>query len=552
MQLKRKMETLLGVHDGHDAGAALINGDKIYAVNEERLNREKYYRGFPTRSVKEVIKLSELEAKEIDKVAVAGIYRKKKRFLSLKKNLREIFDDIGLITVHHHDAHAAGAYFTSGWNKCVVLTIDAAGDGLSSAVYIGGNRNLRKIAESSYLDSLGDFYASITEMLGFVPMRHEGKIMALAAFYNGEDYHDFDDCIEVNGLGFENHIEVTGSESVKKLSEKTGFPLNRKNECSNVLRSGKRDHELWDEATRIAASAQNNLEGLLDKLCKNIKGYDGIKGEFKENICYSGGVAQNVKANKIVRDNFQNSYIFPHMGDGGLALGAALYVNSNLNETKMHWDWKKDLSNVYLGPKFDFEQIESILSKNADLKWEKIEDIPKRISKLLTDGKIVGLFQGKMEYGPRALGNRSIIADPSNLELKNELNQKLGREPFQPFSPTILEEYKDEYLENSCSNKFMTMSFDITERAEKDLGAAIHIDDTCRPQVLEKDDNETFYAIIERFEEKTGIGAVLNTSFNLHGDPIVCTPGEAINSFKKIGLDFLVCGDYIVKKKTMR
>ncbi|MEF8833034.1 MAG: carbamoyltransferase N-terminal domain-containing protein, partial [Candidatus Thermoplasmatota archaeon] len=313
------MRTVLGVHDGHDAGAALIHSNGIHAVNEERLSREKYHRGFPEKSIKEVIRLSDLEPKEIDKVATAGIYRKKKRLLKLKRGLEEILGDADVITVNHHKAHAAGAYFTSGWKKSIVLTIDAAGDGVSSALYIGEDGELKKIAESSYLDSLGDFYASITEMLGFVPMRHEGKVMSLGAYYKGDNYHDFSKCIEVDGLSFENHLEVTGSESVKKLSEKVSFPLNRKEECSNVLRAGKKDHELWDKATRIAASAQKHLENLLGQLCENIKKDDMIKEEFKEKICYSGGVAQNVKANKIVRKKLQNSYIYPHMGDGGLA-----------------------------------------------------------------------------------------------------------------------------------------------------------------------------------------------------------------------------------------
>jgi len=547
MPLKLAMKTILGVYDGHDAGAALIHDDEIHAVNEERLSREKYHRGFPEKSIREVIRLSGLEGNEIDKIAVAGIYRNKKRLLKLKNGLKEIVGDVEIITVNHHDAHAAGAYFTSGWEKSLVLTIDAAGDGISSAIYLGESGGLKKIVESSYLDSLGDFYASVTEMLGFVPMRHEGKVMALGAYYTGEEYHDFADCIEVDGLGFDNHLEVTGSESVKELSEKTDFPLNRKEECSNVLRDGKKDHELWDEATKIAASAQKHLEDMLDQLCENIKEDDEIKEEFKEDICYSGGVAQNVKANKFVRDNFQNCYIFPNMGDGGLALGAALYMNSKLNDDKNHWNWKESLKSVYLGPRFNTEQVETVLSEEEDLRWEKIEDVADLASNMLTEEKLMGLFQGRMEYGPRALGNRSILADPSNVELKKDLNQKLGREPFQPFSPTILEEYKDEYLVAPSSNKFMTMSFDIAERAKEDLAAAVHVDGTCRPQILKKEDNKTFYTIIKRFEEKTGIGAVLNTSYNLHGDPIVCTPEEAVDSMKKIGLDALFCEDYLIR-----
>ncbi len=542
------MMNVLGVHDGHDAGAALIHGEYIHAVNEERLSEEKYHRGFPERSVREVRRLSGLDAEEIDIAAVSGIYRKKKRLLTLKKNLEELLGDIEIVTVHHHKAHAAGAYFTSGWDRSLVLTIDAAGDGLSSGVYLGDDGELKKIAESSYLDSLGDFYASITEMLGFIPMRHEGKVMALGAYYEGKDYHDFSNCIQVDGLGFDNLLEVTGSESVKELSEKVDFPLNRKEECSNVLKAGKRDHELWGKAVKIAASAQKHLEDLLEQLCENLKEDERIGEEFKQNICFSGGVAQNVKANKIVRENFQNTYIFPHMGDGGLALGAALDVNQRSNDGDDFWDWKTSSDSVYLGPKFDQNRIKSLLDDDG-LEWKTIEGKADTASSLLSEGKIVGIFQGKMEYGPRALGNRSILADPSKREIKEKLNQMLGRESFQPFSPTILKGYEDEYLKSPDSNKFMTMSFDITEKAKKDLEAAVHLDNTCRPQILERKDNPVFYDLIKAFEEKTGTGAVLNTSFNLHGEPIVCTPEEALDSFKEIGLDALICENYLIKKK---
>ncbi len=543
------MMSILGVHDGHDAGAALIRGDKIHAVNEERLSREKYYRGFPRNSIKEVVKLSEVESEDIELVAVSGIYRKKKRLLTLKKELREIVGDVEILTVNHHDAHAAGAYFTSGWDNSLVLTIDAAGDGLSSGVYLGEKGGLKRIAESSYLDSLGDFYASITEMLGFTPMRHEGKVMALGAYHDGEEYYDFSDCIEVDGLGFENLLEITGSESVKELSKKVDFPLNRREECSNVLRAGKKYHELWEKAVNLAASAQKHLEDLLEQLCENIKEYDSIGEEFKQNVCFSGGVAQNVKANKVVRENFQNTYVFPHMGDGGLALGAALYIDQRLNDGDDIRDWKMSSGNVYLGPQLTTDRIKKRLVKDGDLEWEMIEEKGEVVSSLLGEGKIVGLFQGKMEYGPRALGNRSIIADPSKENIKERLNGMLGREPFQPFSPTILKEYADEYLKSPDENKFMTMSFDVTDEGKLDLQGAVHIDNTCRPQILERKDNPFFYDIIKRFEEKTGVGAVLNTSFNLHGEPIVCTPKEALDSFRKIGIDALICENYLVRKK---
>lgn len=545
------MMTVLGVHDGHDSGAALIHDGEIYAVNEERLTREKYHRGFPERSIIELFKLSGIEVGDVEVIAVSGIYRKKKRLLTMKKSLNELIGDNHIITVHHHRAHAAGAFFTSGFDNSVVLTIDAAGDGLSSAVYEGKEDELKKIAESSYLDSLGDFYASITELLGFKPMRHEGKVMALGAYYRGGDYHDFSDCIKVNGLGFDNLLQVTGSESVRELAERIDFPLNRRDECSDVLRAGNKDHELWRKAVKIAASAQNHLENLLEQLSQNIKKDDRIEEEIKENICYSGGVAQNVKANEIIKENFENTYVFPHMGDGGLALGAALDVQQRWKSAKKSWDWKDSSNNVYTGPEFRTKQIKNSFEKRDDLAYQRVNDKSEIVSSLLEEGEIVGLFQGKMEYGPRALGNRSILGDPSRKEIKKKLNNMLGREPFQPFSPTILKEYEDDYLKSSTTNKFMTLSYDITEKAKEDLKAAVHVDNTCRPQVLERKDNPVYYDMIKRFEEKTGIGALLNTSFNLHGEPIVCSPKEAINSFTEIDLDALICENYLIQKDNL-
>ncbi|MFP3872055.1 MAG: carbamoyltransferase C-terminal domain-containing protein [Candidatus Natronoplasma sp.] len=544
------MTSILGIYDGHDAGAAIIKGENIYAVNEERLSREKYHRGFPELSIKKVLELSSTEPEELEKIAVAGIYRRKKRLLKLKDGLKDIFSDLNgkLVTVHHHRAHAAGAYFTSGWKDCVVLTLDAAGDGLSSSIFLGENGELKKVAESSYLDSVGDFYASITEMLGFQPMRHEGKIMALAGYHNGETHHDFTGCIEIDGLSFKNHLEVTGAESVKRLSKKIDFPLNKKKECSKILRKGDEEHELWSSAVKAAGSAQDHLERVLREWCENLKKSEMIDEVLKEKICFSGGVAQNVKANRVLKEKFSDCWVFPHMGDGGLALGAALYLNSRLGENKIFWDWKEDLKSVFLGPRYTSEEVKNECFSEREV-WKKPEDQEEEIADLLAKGTIVGLFQERMEYGPRALGHRSILMDPSSEDLKDRLNRKLGRGPFQPFSPTILEDHKEIYLKDPDTNKFMTMSFEVTEKAKEDLVGAVHIDGTCRPQVIEKDDDEVFYNVIKRFEERTGIGAVLNTSFNLHGEPIVCSPGGALSSFRKIGLDALSIEDWLIRKE---
>lgn len=537
---------ILGIHDGHDAGAALIDVNKIIAVNEERLSREKYHRGFPELSVKKVLEISDKSRDEIEKIAVAGIYRKKKRLQTLEDRLEEILGPIQdkIITVEHHLAHATSAYFTCGREKSIVLTIDAAGDGLSSGVYLGDQGDLKKIAESSYLDSLGDFYASITEMLGYRPMRDEGKVMSLSG-YGDENNSDLSDCISVHGLSFKNHLEMTGQRANKKISERIDFPYDERNRIKGLLEDGNLKHDLSKQAIKTASSAQNHVEKLLNELSKNIIDREDIDEEYKKNIAYSGGVAQNVKGNVVIRENFPRCWVFPHMGDGGLALGAALYVNSQLNEKYM-WDMSESVENVYLGPEYKKEEIEAYL-KNENIDYEKVDDRAERISALLLDGKIVSLFQGKMEYGPRALGNRSIIADPSSFEIKERLNNALGREPFQPFAPTILDEYKEIYLKEPTVNKFMTTSFEVTQRAKEEIPAVIHVDGTTRPQILKEVENEQFYNIVKKFEQMSGIGSVLNTSFNMHGEPIVCSPEDAVNSFRKSQLDYLFLDDLMIE-----
>ncbi|MFP4051565.1 MAG: carbamoyltransferase C-terminal domain-containing protein [Thermoplasmata archaeon] len=529
---------ILGIHDGHDAGAALIDGNRIIAVNEERLSREKYHRGFPELSVKKVLQISDKSRDDVEKIAVAGIYRNKKRLKKLERKLEEILGLVKdkIVTVEHHLSHAASAYFTCGREKSIVLTVDAAGDGLSSGVYLGDQGDLKKIAESSYLDSLGDFYASITEMMGYRPMKDEGKVMSLSG-YGDENNTDLSDCISVHGLSFKNHLEVTGQGANKKISERIGFPSEKRKEINNLLEKGKLDHPLSQKAIRTASSAQDHLENLLMDLAVNILEREDIDVEYKEGISYSGGVAQNVKGNAIIRKRFPSCWVFPYMGDGGLALGAALYVNSQLNERYM-WDMSKNVENVYLGPEYSDEEIEAYL-ENKNIGYKKVDDRAEMISDLLLEGKIVSFFQGRMEYGPRALGNRSIIADPSFFEVKERLNTALGREPFQPFAPLMLDRSKERYLKEPTVNKFMTTSYNVTDQAKEEIPAVIHVDGTTRPQILKEGENEQFYNIVKNFEKKSGIGAVLNTSFNMHGEPIVCSPKDAVNSFRKSRLDYL-------------
>ncbi|ASJ17209.1 carbamoyl transferase [Thermococcus chitonophagus] len=529
---------ILGIHDGHDAGAVLFKDNEIYAVNEERLNRVKKYRGFPRLSLKTVLEMAQISPKDVDVIAVAGLFRRQKRLFELEAELKKVFGrdfKAKTIFVEHHLAHAASAYYSSGLRESLVLTIDAAGDGLSSTVSIGRDGELIRIAQSTYIDSLGDFYASITELLGFKPMRHEGKVMSLAAY--GRPTYELSSIIELNGLSFENHLKAIGVEATKKLAEFFSFPLERAKEISSNLKKGIMDGELERKAIEIAASAQAHLEKLVEELGFKLK-------DYKLPVSYAGGVAQNVKANAVLRRMFGDIWVFPAMDDAGLAFGAAAYVKAQLERLYGKWMPFK-LEHVYLGPSYSEGFIEEILGK-LGLEYEEVD--PSFVADTLIEGKIVGLFQGSMEYGPRALGNRSILADPRNPDVKNKLNLALRRDVFQPFAPSILEEDFPRYIDDLTGepNRFMTMSYVASEEFKEIAPAVVHVDGTTRPQSVTSDVSPAYYKIIREFKKKSGVGAVLNTSFNMHGEPIVCSPHDAIKTFREAKLDVLILEKFAI------
>ncbi|WP_457753637.1 carbamoyltransferase C-terminal domain-containing protein, partial [Thermococcus sp.] len=348
---------------------------------------------------------------------------------------------------------------------------------------------------------------------------------------------DLSTIIELNDLTFENHLKVVGIEATKKLAEFFNFPFERAKEVSANLKKGQLSGKLEQKAIEIAASAQRHLEKIVDELGLKLTKY-GVP------LAYAGGVAQNVKANMILRRHFPDLWVFPAMHDGGLAFGAAVYVKSQLERLDGRWRPSK-LRHVYLGPSYSEGEIEDFLKKDR-AEYEEINDVSKFVSDSLIDGKIVAFFQGKMEFGPRALGNRSILADPRNEGVKEKLNLALKRDVFQPFAPTILEEKIEDYLADPYPNKFMTMSYYATEEFAREAPAVVHVDGTTRPQTLERDDNPKYYDIIKLFEKQSGVGAVLNTSFNMHGEPIVCSPRDALNSFRKAKLDVLVLEKFAI------
>ncbi|NPA62207.1 MAG: hypothetical protein GXN95_01480 [Methanococci archaeon] len=515
---------ILGICDGHNASSSLIDKDKIlFAMSEERFTRKKNQRGFPEKSVDYILNNININ-ENINYVSIGGVFRKGKRI----KNLKNLQNRINkkFLYVYHHISHSY-LFKLSNFKEALVISIDGGGDGLSFLASVANKNNLEIIAQSDLIDSVGDFYASITELLGFKPMEDEGKVMSLSS-YEGEDDINLTVIDYIKELkSFKNYLGVVGREATKTLKR---YILGNKKDIS------------FEDKVRISKFAQRTLEDVV------LKAIDNLSKEYNlENVVFVGGVAQNVKLNSKIAERY-NLFVPPFMGDEGLCLGASL-ADKRID--------KINIKNTYFGYEIENEKVEKNLEalknklknyKNYKIDFVEEKDIPEVIGSLILDNKIVCLSRGKMEFGPRALGNRSIISLPTK-ENKEKINKKLKRSWFMPFAPTILYEFLDDYLINPRYSPFMTQIFRVKEDKIKEIEGVIHVDKTTRPQTLKKESNKTYYEMIRYIYDSINIPVVLNTSFNLHGEPIVCTEKDAINSFLKADFDALLLGNYLISKR---
>jgi carbamoyltransferase len=568
---------VLGINDGHDAGAALIkNGEVIAAIQEERLNNIKHFGGIPEKSILEVFNTSNIDPSEVNLIALLAYFpigedvnlktlRAKlmakmspvlhsdfglKIHIDRIKNRRTfkhfklIFEKLGLsdtetCIVEHHLAHAAVAYRSSPWDydcneDVLILTADGQGDGISSTVNIGSKGNIRRIAYSSYYDSLGNAYSEITRFLGLKPMDHEYKVMGLAPYGKAEYCIDkMRKIIRVdphNPLRFQNTIGGVSDFIQPKLR--------------NLLKNQRFDN--------VAAAVQQHLEDLMKKWVRN-----AVKISRAKKVACAGGLFLNVKANKILTEieDIEEIFFYPAPDDEGSPVGAALqgyyeYCSRDGISAK-----HVPVTKTYYGPTFSNDQIKEILNesnkRSNNYKYDFNSDIDGVAGELLVKGKIIARCSGGVEWGPRALGNRSIIANPQDMKVIHKINFAIKQRDFwMPFSPSLLDERKDDYLVNSAFAPYMIMAFNSTEEGIDKISATVHpYDKTCRPQTVRNEWNPSYYKLIKTFESATGIGAVLNTSFNLHGYPIVGTPQMALWTLENSKLDGLILGNYLVTKE---
>ena len=578
---------ILGINAYHgDSSACIIkNSDLICAVEEERFRRIKHWAGFPLESVKYCLNAAEISLADLDYITInrnpkANLYkkviftlRKRPSFSLIKdslkntlkvKDIKKVMSELLEIRnkeitaqfyhIEHHRAHIASAFFVSPFDKAAILSVDGFGDFVSAMIGEGFGNKIKVFDQVNFPHSLGLFYTAFTQFLGFAKYGDEYKVMGLAAYGKPRYLKEMEEIVILKKDGkFQLNLDyfIHHSKGVTMLWE-GGYPeLGRTYSDKLIEKFGpprKYEDEITDYHQDIAASVQAMYEkafflllNYLYKLTKNHK------------LCLAGGCALNSVANGKIFDNtpFKEVYIQPAASDAGGALGAAYYLYHQILENSRNFVMDK----VYWGPEFSQEKINKELKvkseKLKDCKIEKINnegELCNKVAKYIAEGKVVGWFQGRMEWGPRALGNRSILVDPRRAEMKDILNARIKRrEWFRPFAPSILLEAVGEYFEKDYPDSFMIKVYPIKEDKRKDIPAVTHIDGTGRLQTVSKEENPLYYKLIKEFEKLTSVPVLLNTSFN-ENEPIVCTPEEALDCFLRTKMDILVLRNFIIHR----
>jgi len=556
----------------HDSSAAILkDGKVIAAVEEERFSRKKFDDDFPKQAINWCLKESGISSKNLDSVAFydkpvlkferlldnyiavapRGLYsfldvipKWLHKRLWVKDEISKYLKDFNgeIIFPEHHMSHAAHAFFTSPFDEAAILTVDGVGEWTTASFGTAHDTTIKLTNDIRWPHSVGLFYSAFTYFLGFKVNEGEYKLMGLSA-YGKPKYYD---------LIMENLVDVKNDGSIHLNMKYFSFTYDKvmTNQKFSVLFGippRKEDSKAEQIHYDIAASAQLVLEDILLKMVNHVHKKTGMA-----NLCFGGGVALNGVANyRILKDGpFENIHIPPSPGDGGSAVGCAqyLYYCHDKNKRMVEDNVERIKNNIFVGPSYSNDEIKSFLDINKiDYKFLETNSLLQTVAKLIVEGNVVGWYQGKMEWGPRALGNRSIIADPRNAKMKDILNEKIKhRESFRPFAPCILEEYTSEYFDVDVPSPYMLLVAPV-KKPEK-IPAVTHVDGTARLQTVSKDINLLFYNLITEFHKITGIPVLINTSMNVRGEPIVDTPEQAYNMIVKTDMDYIVMGDYIIKK----
>src|SRR5215203_4993691 len=566
---------ILGLTTLGDSAASLIkDGKLVAAVEEERFSRKKHHSGFPYHAIQFCLDQAGITLKDVEHVghywkpwilrhkamqavksafvsrdmfrarADRGIAQVSESYLGMFKHPQRLRDHFGpskfkFHYLEHHQTHAASAFFVSPFDSAAVLTWDGTGEDTTTLFSHGKDNKIKVLKRVKLPHSLGQFYSAVTNYIGFDMFSgDEWKVMGLAA-YGKPKYYDFfsEKVLTKNGNGdFHFNIKILDHHLAKHYQ----FP----DSIVKELGPGRRkDEELTEHHWDIASSAQKVLEDTAIYLVKQIKEMTG-----EENLCMAGGVAFNSVMNgRIFHETpFKNFYVHPAAGDAGCSLGSAYYVwHQILGKPR-----KYVMNNSYWGPKFSNEECQKALDA-AGLSYETLpdEELLPKLAKMISDGAIIGWFNGRSEWGPRALGARSFLADPRRADMRQILNDKVKlREWFRPLAPSMLEEYGKEIFGVEHHDPFMITVIQVSEEWKKRIPAVVHVDGSARPQKVNKEVNPRYWNLINEFRKITGIPLLLNTSFNIQ-EPIVCTPENAINTFHNANFDALVLENNLVLRK---
>ena len=580
----------------HDSAACLVmDGEIIAAAQEERFTRKKHDFNFPTNAVEYCLKEAGIDAEELDYVGfydkpfikferilysylayapigIKSFFKSIPLWIKQKLFIRDIIKkELGyrgkVLFPEHHESHAASAFYPSPFSEAAILTVDAVGEWATTSYGIGKDNDINITSELRFPHSLGLLYSAFTYYTGFKVNSSEYKVMGLAPYGEPE------------------YVDLILRELVD-LKEDGSFKLNMKyfNYCTGLTMTNNRFNKLFGGPPRkpeskitqremnLARSIQVVTEEIVLRMVNHI-----YKETGKKNLCLAGGVALNCVSNgRLLREGpFENLWIQPAAGDAGGALGVALLIwykylgnNRKLDEVRV------SQKTSYLGNCYTDKEIEDFLKKD-EIPFEKLStgEIPPRIAELIAGENVIGWFEGRMEFGPRSLGSRSIIGDPRSKEMQSVMNLKIKyRESFRPFAPTVLREHVSDYFDIDCESPYMLLVANIKDEkrvkmsdeeeklfgleklkvARSDVPAITHVDYSARIQTVTKDDNPLFYGVIEEFYKKTGCPMIVNTSFNVRGEPIVCRPEEAYKCFMRTGMDYLIIGSYLLDKKKQK
>jgi len=571
---------ILGLHDGHTGTACLLEDGRVRgAISEERLTKIKGFGGFPVQAVKLLMEREDLSPDDIDQVALVGFLKPLKSIQEYRGGRQKYFPqlikffpgdprsliqaymayggknrlkdaeltgrlaELGLPLdkvelVEHHQAHAATAYYLSPFQtrreKALIVTLDGSGDGLSGTVSVVDEKGQwTRLKNISTFDSLGMVYSRVTQYLAMKPWEHEYKLMGMAPYASEEYARKAREVLAAyiqlapDGLGFENPNRLWGNSLLNRMFK---------------------DFR-GDRFDAVSAGVQLLHEELATALIRNWLRETGLR-----RLAVAGGSFMNVKANKLLveLDELDELFVMPSGGDESCAVGAAIWCCAQQQRTPA--PEIAGLTDLYWGPDYSDAEAETAFAEEAGaIEYRRSDDVERETAQLLAEHNIVGRLSGRMEWGARALGNRSIVANPSRPQNLRKLNAAIKMRDFwMPFAPSILWERRNDYavVAKDIASHHMTLAYDSTPLAREQLIAALHpYDFTMRPQFVTREHNPRYHRLLSEFEKLTSIGGVLNTSFNLHGEPIVCSPTDALRTLLRSELDYVTVNDYLVWKK---